>query len=142
MTNYTTLGGRVECTQCHAKSKRTQQRCKAPAIRGKSVCRFHGGLSTGAKTVQGRAKIAAAHIKHGRDTRQSRLDASSSAAEIRYLEALGFTCGMFPVGTPRMRGRKPVGVSKTSNQLKYLAQLVEDERREAILEIIRHRMAS
>ena len=86
------------------------------------MCRFHGDLSTGAKTVQGRAKIA--------------------AAEIRYLEALGFTCGMFPVGTPRMRGRKPVGVSKTSNQLKYLAQLVEGVRREAILEIIRHRMAS
>ena len=142
MTPFLTLGGRVQCTQCNALSKRTRQRCKAPAIKGKTKCRFHGGLSTGAKTVQGRAKIAAAHTVHGRETRQKRADTSSSAAEIRYLEALGFTCGMFPVGTPRMRGRKPVGVSKTSNQLKYLAQLVEDERREAILEIIRHRMAS
>jgi hypothetical protein len=142
VTNYTTLGGRIECTQCKAMSKRTRLRCRAPAIKGKAVCRFHGGKSTGARTEAGRAKIAAAHTVHGRETRQKRADTSSSAAEIRYLEALGFTCGMFPVGTPRMRGRKPVGVSKTSNQLKYLAQLVEDERREAILEIIRHRMAS
>ena len=29
MTNYTTLGGRIECTQCNALSKRTRQRCQA-----------------------------------------------------------------------------------------------------------------
>ena len=28
--------------QCQAKSKRTLQRCKAPSVRGWSVCRFHG----------------------------------------------------------------------------------------------------
>jgi len=123
-------------------SKRTRVRCRAPAIKGKAVCRFHGGRSTGPRTKAGRARIAAAHTVHGRETRQKRADTSAKLVELRELEELGFTCGMFPVGTPRMRGRKPVGVSKTSNQLKYLAQLVEDERREAILEIIRHRMAS
>ena len=28
--------------RCTAKSKRSGQRCKAPAVRGYSVCRFHG----------------------------------------------------------------------------------------------------
>jgi len=57
----TTLGGRVQCTQCNALSKRTRQRCQAPAIKGKTKCRFHGGRSTGAKTVEGRARIPVAH---------------------------------------------------------------------------------
>jgi hypothetical protein len=30
------------CPQCTAKSKRTKQRCKAPAVKGWKVCRFHG----------------------------------------------------------------------------------------------------
>jgi len=28
--------------RCSATSKRTRQRCKAPAVRGWRVCRFHG----------------------------------------------------------------------------------------------------
>jgi hypothetical protein len=28
--------------RCSATSKRTKQRCKAPALRGWNVCRFHG----------------------------------------------------------------------------------------------------
>ena len=55
MANYTTLGGRVTCTQCNAQSKLTKLQCRAPAIKGKTKCRFHGGRSTGAKTTEGRA---------------------------------------------------------------------------------------
>ena len=29
--------------QCTAMSKRTRKRCKAPASKGRNVCRFHGG---------------------------------------------------------------------------------------------------
>jgi hypothetical protein len=104
MTNYTTLGGRIECTQCHAKSKRTQQRCKAAAIRGKSVCRFHGGKSTGPMTKAGRARIAAANTVHGRETRAIRARRSAKLAELYELEMLGRTIGMFE---GRMVGRKP-----------------------------------
>ena len=32
--------------------------CRAPAVDGKGRCRLHGGLSTGPKTAQGRARIA------------------------------------------------------------------------------------
>ena len=96
MTNYTTLGGRVLCTQCNALSKRTRQRCQAPAIKGKAVCRFHGGKSTGPKTKAGRARIAAAHTVHGRETRAIRAERSAKLAELHQLEQLGFTCGLYP----------------------------------------------
>ncbi|HVC60275.1 MAG TPA: HGGxSTG domain-containing protein [Acetobacteraceae bacterium] len=40
--------------------------CRAPAIRGKLRCRMHGGRSTGPRTTEGRARIAAARTIHGR----------------------------------------------------------------------------
>lgn len=46
-------------TRCTAKSKRTGQPCKAPAVRGWSVCRMHGARS-GAK-----AGVAHPNWKHG-----------------------------------------------------------------------------
>ncbi|MEC7379690.1 MAG: HGGxSTG domain-containing protein [Pseudomonadota bacterium] len=33
---------------------------------GKRRCRLHGGMSTGPRTPEGRARIAAANTKHGR----------------------------------------------------------------------------
>jgi len=140
MTNYTTLGGRVTCTQCNALSKRTRQRCKAPAIKGKTKCRFHGGKSTGAKTAEGRARIAKAHTVHGRETRAIRAERSAKLAELHQLEQLGFTCGLYPEGTERMRGRKPKGMTDAAVQLSYLHNLVREERKEAILEIVRKRV--
>lgn len=35
--------------RCSAHSKRTGKRCKAPAVRGWSVCRFHGAGGGGPK---------------------------------------------------------------------------------------------
>ncbi len=96
MTNYTTLGGRVTCTQCNALSKRTRQRCKAPAVKGKTKCRFHGG-----------AKGSGRPVVHGRETREKRAERSAKLAELRELEELGFKVGLFAEGTPRTRGRKP-----------------------------------
>ena len=104
---YTTLGGRVTCTQCNALSKRTRQRCKAPAIKGKTKCRFHGGRSTGPKTAEGKAAIAKAHTVHGRETRAIRAERSSKLAELRDLEELGFKAGLFAEGAPKVRGRRP-----------------------------------
>ncbi len=46
--------------------------CRAPAIHGKLRCRMHGGRSTGPRTPEGRARIAAArtiHGKYGAETR-------------------------------------------------------------------------
>lgn len=74
-TSYTNLGGRVICTQCNALSKRTRQRCKAPAVKGKTKCRFHGG-----------AKGSGRPIVHGRETREKRAERSAKLAELRELE--------------------------------------------------------
>ena len=49
-----------------------RSRCDARTLsgtlcaKGKRRCRIHGGLSTGPKTVAGKARIAAAQFKHGR----------------------------------------------------------------------------
>jgi len=50
---------------CGARTRRGS-RCKCKAIetkRGKMRCRLHGGLSTGPKTCEGRARIAEAQRK-------------------------------------------------------------------------------
>lgn len=39
--------------------------CLAPAIRGKLRCRMHGGRSTGPRTAEGKAHLAAARTLHG-----------------------------------------------------------------------------
>ena len=46
MCNYTSSGGRVMRTLCNALSERTQQMCKALAVKGKTKFRFHGGAKT------------------------------------------------------------------------------------------------
>jgi len=39
--------------------------CRAPSIHGKLRCRMHGGRSTGPRTAEGRARVAAARTTHG-----------------------------------------------------------------------------
>ncbi len=104
MTNYTTLGGRVTCTQCNAKSKRTKLRCGSPAIRGKLKCRFHGGRSSGSRTPEGKARQIAANTKHGLETRAVREERSAKLAELYALEMLGRELGLI---SGAMVGRKP-----------------------------------
>jgi hypothetical protein len=40
--------------------------CEKFPVAGKRRCRLHGGASTGPKTAAGKARIAAAQLKHGR----------------------------------------------------------------------------
>ena len=103
MTSYTTLGGRVTCTQCNALSKRTRQRCGNPAIKGKTKCKFHGGRSTGSKTPEGKARQIAANTKHGNETRAIRKERSAKLAELYELEMLGRELGLI---TGSMVGRR------------------------------------
>jgi hypothetical protein len=103
-TNYTTLGGRVTCTQCNALSKRTRLRCGSPAIKDKTKCRFHGGRSTGSKTLEGKARQIAANTKHGFETRAIREERSVKLAELYALEMLGRDLGLI---SGAMVGRKP-----------------------------------
>ena len=104
MSDYTTLGGRVTCTRCNAKSKRTKQQCRNPAIKGKTKCKHHGGRSTGSKTSEGKARQIAANTKHGNETRAIREERSAKLAELYELEMLGRELGLISGG---MVGRKP-----------------------------------
>ena len=105
MSTITTLGWRIQCNQCQAKSKRSQQQCRGPAIRGKSVCRMHGGSGSGPKTEAGRQRCADAKTIHGFDTRQSRTDRARGMRRLRELEDLCYALGMMT--GPRTSGRKP-----------------------------------
>ena len=104
MNTFTTLGGRITCTQCQARSKRTKMQCRSPAIKGKTKCRIHGGHSTGPRTAEGKARIAAAHTVHGRETRELRANRRAKVKELQELEALGRELGM--IGGTRIRGPK------------------------------------
>ena len=55
--------------RCLAKT-RGGSPCQKAAIAGKGRCRLHGGASTGPRTEEGRARIAAAHYKHGNRTNE------------------------------------------------------------------------
>ena len=105
MSDYTTLGGLVACTQCSAKSKRSQERCRNPAIKGKTKCKHHGGRSTGSKTPEGKTRQIAANTKHGDETRAIREERSTKLAELYELEMLGRELGLI---SGRMVGRKSV----------------------------------
>ena len=101
-----TLGGRISCQRCLARSKRTKQQCRAPASKGKTKCRFHGGASTGPKTPEGRQRCTAAKTIHGNETRQARADRADAMRRLRALEDLGHALGI--MHGPRMPGRKPI----------------------------------
>ncbi len=100
-----TAGGRIRCKQCEATSKRTKQQCKAPAIKNRTKCRFHGGKPTGPKTEQGRQQCAKAKTIHGRETRIARTERALAAKHLRELEALGRLIGLL-YGAKTV-GRKP-----------------------------------
>ena len=67
-----TAGGKIVCRRCNAMSKRTKLQCGAPAMQGKTKCKFHGGKSTGPVTELGHQICAAAKTVHGKDTRTNR----------------------------------------------------------------------
>ena len=99
--------GRIRCRRCSARSKRTKLRCGAPAMRGKKVCRTHGGKSTGPRTEQGKANSAKANLKNGKYTKQAQTEHSEASAQLSQLEDAMYLLGMSDA--PRCAGRKAKG---------------------------------
>ena len=118
---YVIAGGHITCNQCQAMSKRSRQRCKAPAMKGKAVCRTHGGLSTGPNTQAGRLRCAEAKTIHGRETREARTERSLGSARLAVLEAVGFGIGLLK--GPRTRGAKPDRMAAAYPELKALIKV-------------------
>ena len=77
-------GGRIHALRCQALSKRSKQQCKKAASKGKRVCMFHGGKSTGPVTSLGRKRCADAKTIHGRETRSIRIKRAKSLAEMKF----------------------------------------------------------
>jgi len=103
-----TAGGKIVCRRCKARSSRTKLQCAKPALKGKVVCQFHGGLSTGPKTKEGKGRIRAAHLKHGEETLEAKAERSAKSVMFRYLTDIGNHCNMF-YKKLKTRGRPPSG---------------------------------
>ena len=76
-------GGRIHALRCQALSKRSKQQCKKAASKGKRVCMFHGGKSTGPVTSGGKQRCAEAKTIHGRETRSIRNKRAQKLAEMK-----------------------------------------------------------
>lgn len=112
---FLTMGGKIRCPQCQATSKRTRKQCKAPALKGKTVCRFHGGLSTGPKTPEGRHRCAEAKFVHGEQTSALRTERRHASSRLAMLESIGWKLNMM-VG-PKTPGRKPTSAEVACPEL-------------------------
>ena len=117
-----TLGGRIICQRCQAKSKRTKLQCAAPALKGKRVCKTHGGRSTGPKTEAGRQRCSEAKTIHGRETREMRTERSLASARLAVLEQAGHELGF--MGGTRTRGVKPNKMTQVMPELQKMVRRI------------------
>lgn len=107
--NLLTAGGKIQCARCTANSSRTGVQCGRPALKVSKTqkCQYHGGRSTGPKTAEGKARIAAAHIVHGQETSAARAVRSAGSARLSRIEDAMYLLEM--TTAPRTRGRKAKG---------------------------------
>lgn len=102
-------GGKIRCLRCTAKSSRTGVQCGRPALKSSKTqkCQYHGARSTGPKTAEGKARIAAAHTVHGHETSAARAERSAGSAKLSRIEDAMYLLEM--TNAPRTRGRKAQG---------------------------------
>ncbi len=68
--------------RCAAKTRRGTA-CQRPANKKNGRCRLHGGASTGAKTEEGRSRISASNLRHGKFTKDKLEKRRANAAKGR-----------------------------------------------------------
>ena len=130
--NLRTAGGRIICRRCTAKSKRSGEQCKKPALKTSRTqkCQLHGGRSRGPVTAEGKARSALANYRTGEYTRAEIDQADRSRALLRVLEDATQLLGMVPIDTPRTRGRPPrlyQHVRTPEDVLSAILELQEDQ---------------
>lgn len=109
-------------------SKHTREQCRKPALKISRTqkCGFHGGgKGSGRQTAEGKARIAAAHLVHGRDTNQRRQERSESSLRLAQLEDVAHAIGLITSAT-RTTGRKPLGYRAIRTLDEATAWVVED----------------
>ncbi len=119
-------GGYIRCLRCTAMSKRTKLQCARPALKVSKTakCQFHGGRGSGPKTVEGKARIGAARLKHGHETNKNRLERSQASLRLAQLEDLMYVLDMTTAA--RTPGRKPGGYKPISTLEAARQFVVED----------------
>jgi hypothetical protein len=68
--------------RCHARCKHSKRPCKGPAMRGKAVCRMHGGKGGAPK---GKRNGAYRHGRHTLEAIAQRRELARGCAEVRVL---------------------------------------------------------
>jgi hypothetical protein len=88
--------------RCLAKTRRGTE-CQSAAYKHNGRCRLHGGLSTGARTLEGLKRISEANLKHGRRTKEKLAANRHSAdvgrrvrAELKRIETQLVDAGLMP----------------------------------------------
>ena len=72
--------------RCEAQTRRGTL-CQRPGTKRNGKCRLHGGKSTGPRTAEGRARLIASKITHGRTTKAKREEARRRAQVGREMRA-------------------------------------------------------
>ncbi len=123
----TTAGGRITCLRCSAMSKQSRLQCRKPALNLSRTqkCGHHGGKSTGPLTAEGKARIGKAHLLHGEETNQRKLERSEGALKLAQLEDVAHAIGLITTA-PRTPGRKPLGYRAIRTLEEAKAWVVED----------------
>lgn len=127
--NLFTAGGKILCLRCTAHSSRTGLQCGRPALKSSKTqkCQYHGARSTGPKTAEGKARIAAAHTLHGQETNAARAERSAGSARLSRIEDAMYLLEM--TNAPRTRGRKAKG---------YVPVKTLDDVRQMVLDSVLH----
>lgn len=99
--------GRTLVPRCQATNRRGEQ-CLKAAIQNKSVCRNHGGRSTGARTEEGKRRSREANLIHGERSVQGMLRAREDSVRIRQLADAVRVLGL-ATNVKRVRGKRPEG---------------------------------
>ena len=126
-TKYlTTAGGKITCLRCTAMSKNSRLQCAKPAllVSRTQKCQFHGGKSSGPKTAEGKARVGAAHLVHGNETNQRKLERSEGSLRMAQLEDVAHAIGL--ITATRTTGRKPLGYRAIRTLEEATAWVVED----------------
>ena len=107
-------------------SKNTREQCKKPALKISRTrkCQFHGGRGSGPKTAEGKARIGAAHLVHGNETNQRKLERSEGSLRMAQLEDVAHAIGL--ITATRTTGRKPAGYRPIRTLEEAKAWVVED----------------
>ena len=108
-----TAGGKIKCVRCKAFIKKHQRQCLHPAIKNKSCCKWHGGMSSGPKTKEGIERIRQAHLKTGNETLAIRQERSKNIADLQMIENVLHLLGIS--SAPRSPGPRANGHTKITS---------------------------